>query len=218
MRMNSPFPKRIFVTVGTTSFDTLIRTIDSAEFLDLIIACGCKELVIQIGRGDYIPKYLTQLVCDKKGVKFEYFRFKPTLANEMSLADLIISHCGAGSVLEAVTLKKLLVVVINTSLQENHQEELAVAMASRRYCLQAMPSTTTSVSTAGDNESDRDLFVVLRVLAAKFELAAKNKVSCAVGSGSAVLPLLLSTVDLVEYPTADLDALPSAVDSLFRFA
>ena len=45
----------------------------------------------------------------------------------MKRADMIISHCGAGSVLEAISLRKFLIVVVNSTLQGNHQTELADA-------------------------------------------------------------------------------------------
>ena len=46
----------------------------------------------------------------------------------MSLADVIISHAGAGSVMEALRLKKKLIVVVNDLLMDNHQVELATAL------------------------------------------------------------------------------------------
>ena len=77
--------KRIFVTVGTTSFDELIKTIDSEEFLRAVRRAGYDSIVAQIGRGTYVPTTI------------DYYRFKPSLDDDFAAADLVISHAGAGS-------------------------------------------------------------------------------------------------------------------------
>jgi beta-1,4-N-acetylglucosaminyltransferase len=43
----------------------------------------------------------------------------------MKAAYMIISHAGSGSILEALSLDKKLLIVINSSLMDNHQSELA---------------------------------------------------------------------------------------------
>ena len=48
---------------------------------------------------------------------------------------LTISHAGSGSILEALRYQIPLIVVPNTSLLDNHQEELAVAMEQSGYLL-----------------------------------------------------------------------------------
>lgn len=58
-------------------------------------------------------------------MKVKYFRFKDSIAEDIKHADLIISHAGAGSCLEALSAKKPLLVVINEDLMNNHQLELA---------------------------------------------------------------------------------------------
>eukprot|EP00386_Alphamonas_edax_P015594 GDKI01047578.1.p1 GENE.GDKI01047578.1~~GDKI01047578.1.p1 ORF type:complete len:128 (-),score=34.79 GDKI01047578.1:358-741(-) len=65
------------------------------------------------------------------------YRFKPTLDEDVCGADLIISHAGAGSILEALRKQKRLLVVVNTSLMDNHQQELACAMEREGYVLSA---------------------------------------------------------------------------------
>jgi len=195
--------QRVFLTVGTTSFDYLIEAVDTEAFLKAMSACGCQELVLQIGRGTYLPnKYLSVEKCRQHGIRFECFRFKPTLADEMTVADLIISHCGAGSVLEAVTLRKLLVVVVNDTLQENHQAELADAMAARKHCLKALPV---------------DVVAILEELAGRLnggsERGTKEKEQGRGADPAAVLRAL----GLEPYPKANLDAFPAVVNSLFAF-
>eukprot|EP00975_Prorocentrum_lima_P019488 4104021-Prorocentrum_lima.AAC.1 len=51
----------------------------------------------------------------------------------MERAELIVSHAGAGSIVEALRLRKKLVVVVNTALMDNHQLELAEALADRDH-------------------------------------------------------------------------------------
>lgn len=47
--------KVVFVTVGTTSFDSLIKAIDSDEVREDLLKKGYTHLIIQMGRGLYVP-------------------------------------------------------------------------------------------------------------------------------------------------------------------
>jgi beta-1,4-N-acetylglucosaminyltransferase len=92
-----------------------------------------------------------------KLIEWEVYRFKSSLEADMKKADLIISHAGAGSIMEglehcrqrnahldanevkntyvnmsAFNWKKI-VVVINDQLMNNHQCELAYALEKRNY-------------------------------------------------------------------------------------
>lgn len=40
--------------------------------------------------------------CQTSDIKCDWYRFKPTLQEDMARADMIISHAGAGSVMEAL--------------------------------------------------------------------------------------------------------------------
>lgn len=42
--------RTVFVTVGTTKFDALIRAVDRQTFADALVAAGYTRLVMQIGR------------------------------------------------------------------------------------------------------------------------------------------------------------------------
>lgn len=130
----------VLVTVGTTEFDELVEVLEkeSDSFVQMLSAQGMVRLVLQVGRGTTEPVLLAA-ACDKHSVTFEWFRFKPTLHQYMESADLILSHSGAGSIIEALTLKKRIVVIVNDSLQDNHQTELATALESRKYCHATTP-------------------------------------------------------------------------------
>ncbi len=85
---------KVFITVGTTEFDKLIKAIDNEEFLSFLSSMNTKQLTIQIGRGIYHPIYLENTCYSKYNIEFSCFRFKDTLAIDMNEASLIISHAG----------------------------------------------------------------------------------------------------------------------------
>lgn len=62
--------------------------------------------------------------------------------DDFKSADLIISHAGAGTVLEVLRMQgKKLIICVNNSLQENHQCELADALSEKKYCLATTPES-----------------------------------------------------------------------------
>ena len=123
-----PVFNRVFVTVGTTKFEKLISSVDNFEFLDFLHnQYGTTSITFQIGSGSYEPSALHPKVT------LSFFRLKASLFCDISKADLVISHCGAGTVLDTLRCRKPLVVVVNNSLMNNHQEELAGAM--EKYCV-----------------------------------------------------------------------------------
>jgi beta-1,4-N-acetylglucosaminyltransferase len=118
----------VFVTVGTTQFNTLVSAVASKVALDWMVSCGFTSLTIQYGKGQ--PPSFDH---NDWPIEVRAYDFAPSLEEDMHRADLIISHAGAGTIMEALRLEKLLVVVINTSLMNNHQLELAGAMAERGH-------------------------------------------------------------------------------------
>ena len=127
-------PRRVFVTVGTTSFDALIAATTAPEFANALEKLGFDELRLQVGRGK---------APEAEGAT--WFRFAPTITDEMRAADVVISHAGAGSILEALELGKRLVVCVNDALMDNHQAELATALEARGH---VVVSTVDDVADA----------------------------------------------------------------------
>lgn len=113
--------RKVFVTVGTTSFDNLISTILTPVVLEALNLRGYNYLSLQIGKSSLKPD------CSPRyGIKhIEYFQLSSSIENYIQAADLVISHAGAGSILEALEAKKHLIVVTNQLLMDNHQLELA---------------------------------------------------------------------------------------------
>ena len=50
-------------------------------------------------------------------------------AQDIQMADLVISHAGAGTCMEVLEAGKPLVVIVNDNLMDNHQIELAERLA-----------------------------------------------------------------------------------------
>ena len=62
------------------------------------------------------------LHCELRRRLRRYFKFAPGLEEHLARARLVVSHAGAGSVFEALRLGKPLVVVVNDTLMDNHQQ------------------------------------------------------------------------------------------------
>lgn len=60
---NKDSKKIAFVTVGTTLFDALVRAVDTPEVKQELYAKGFTHLLIQIGRGSYIPDKVFTNFC-----------------------------------------------------------------------------------------------------------------------------------------------------------
>ncbi|KAJ8760390.1 hypothetical protein K2173_015057 [Erythroxylum novogranatense] len=130
--------RTVFVTVGTTLFDALVRAVDTWEVKKELFRKGYTHLLIQIGRGSYIP---TKSGTEDGSVSVEYFTFSSSIADHLRSASLVISHAGSGSIFETLRLGKPLIVVVNEDLMDNHQSELAEELAERRYLYCARPQT-----------------------------------------------------------------------------
>ncbi|XP_006580949.1 glycosyltransferase family protein isoform X2 [Glycine max] len=109
----------VFVTVGTTCFDALVRAVDSNNVKQALFAKGYTHLLIQMGRGSYLP---TKSEGDGS-LAVDYFTFSSSIADHLRSASLVISHAGSGSIFETLQLGKPLIVVVNEDLMDNHQSD-----------------------------------------------------------------------------------------------
>lgn len=53
--------KHVFVTVGTTKFDALVRAIDDAAVLKTLYRKGFTSLLAQIGHGEHVPTFIGEV-------------------------------------------------------------------------------------------------------------------------------------------------------------
>ncbi|XP_053979132.1 UDP-N-acetylglucosamine transferase subunit ALG13 homolog [Hylaeus anthracinus] len=121
--------KNVFVTVGTTKFDELIKTVLTTEILEALSLKAYNKLILQIGKTSLVPNCVPR--CGF--VAIEYFTLSSNILEYVKAADLVISHAGAGSILDALENKKNLIVVVNQSLMDNHQLELAEQLYMDKY-------------------------------------------------------------------------------------
>lgn len=134
----------VFVTVGTTKFDALVAALDTDACLSALVARGFTSLRMQIGHGEHLPR------ASFPGLELSFYRHDPQYKSDVARADLVISHAGAGSIMDGLALKKKLVVVVNTALMDNHQTELAEAMADQKFCLETSVLGLQSVLETGN--------------------------------------------------------------------
>uniref|UniRef100_A0A6B2GAP3 UDP-N-acetylglucosamine transferase subunit ALG13 n=1 Tax=Myxobolus squamalis TaxID=59785 RepID=A0A6B2GAP3_MYXSQ len=124
----------VFVTVGTTSFPELVTAVSSKSFCLALKKTGIKKINIQYGNGQ--PP--DSLYFDANNIEMSCFDFKNSLNKQFEECDVVISHAGAGSVLEGLKHDKKLLVVINEALMNNHQTELAHKLESEEYLLSCL--------------------------------------------------------------------------------
>ncbi|KAJ4830822.1 hypothetical protein Tsubulata_044492 [Turnera subulata] len=130
--------KMVFVTVGTTLFDALVRAVDTNEVKQELFRRGYTHLLIQMGKGSYTP---TKSEGEDGSLAVDYFTFSSSIADHLRSASLVISHAGSGSIFETLRLGKPLIVVVNEDLMDNHQSELAEELAERKHLYCAHPQT-----------------------------------------------------------------------------
>ncbi|KAL9537472.1 hypothetical protein MBANPS3_011745 [Mucor bainieri] len=125
----------LFITVGSLGFDDLIHQTTSSDFLNSLPEAGIKKVVYQFGSSEHIFASNLQSY-NGKVLDLHGYKYKASTTEDMEQADIIISHAGAGTVLQALRLKnKKLIMVVNQALMDNHQYELAQAMHSSKYAI-----------------------------------------------------------------------------------
>jgi len=107
----------IFVTVGTTDFDGLVKAMDKlSTSLD-------EPVTIQIGTGRYLPKWT------------RYFRFTDSLEPYLRGAGLVVAHGGLATCTEVLVQGKPLVAVANPDRYDDHQQDLLARLEAEGFLL-----------------------------------------------------------------------------------
>ncbi|EOA91701.1 N-acetylglucosaminyldiphosphodolichol N-acetylglucosaminyltransferase catalytic subunit alg13 [Exserohilum turcicum] len=140
--------KLCFVTTGATApFTALIESVLSPPSLDALRQRGFTHLLVQYGSAKDIYTKCASDACahlqqaqSQRELIIDGIDFNPEgLQAQFQLVQrskgLVISHAGSGSILEALRYQIPLVVVPNTGLLDNHQEELADAMERNNYLI-----------------------------------------------------------------------------------
>ncbi len=130
------------MTVGTSlPHDELIMKIDSLVKVGKIKA----DVVAQIGEGKYIPKNI------------EYVRFAPSLEEYYLKAEIIVSNCGAGTIMENVTKGRKLIVIQNPDITGGHEWELVTKMKEGDHLIwcKELDELESSIHTASSMQFKR---------------------------------------------------------------
>lgn len=122
--------KQILITVGTTKFENLIKAIDSEKFYEMLINNGFTKIIFQKGYGEYIPKNYKNY---ENKIKIQISEILNNFENIIKSSELIISHGGAGIILESLKNKRKVIVCVNDKLMDNHQIELATSLHENGY-------------------------------------------------------------------------------------
>ncbi|KAI7529028.1 hypothetical protein KC331_g15433 [Hortaea werneckii] len=148
---SSSSPKTCFVTIGATaSFAALIRSALSSDTLSALSRHGYTDLVVQYGQdGKELFDGAMQQVktaATSSHVNITGFDLdKAGLGKYMRQAKgggsrgagghegVVVSHAGSGTILDALRIAVPIIVVPNPDLLDNHQVELAEALAEQDY-------------------------------------------------------------------------------------
>lgn len=138
------------VTVGTTKFDELIIhfNAEASSISRLLLRKGFSTLRFQFGRGSVEPD--TE-AYNTYGLQCTAFRFSDTFHDDILRSHLVISHAGAGTILESLRCPppkssaghnaRRVHVCINGTLMENHQAEIADILYEKGILSRGFPGT-----------------------------------------------------------------------------
>jgi uncharacterized membrane protein len=100
------------------------------------------------GRGDHEPAFAAHKLL---GLECRCYRFtdSQTLQADMAAASLVISHAGAGSILESLALKKPLVVAVSAGFLFAVQRSVAAGPVCGRIRTSKAAAVAVAIALAG---------------------------------------------------------------------
>lgn len=158
--------RTVFVTCGATvPFPQLVRILLSKKLLERVSDGGFSRIVVQYGKGYDLEfqERLEALGCTSgkfsvtagelgasntalssgiyapSGIEIVGIEFSTKVQDVVSVADLVISHAGTGSILDALRLRKPLIVCVNDELMDNHQQQIANKFQEKGYVWACKP-------------------------------------------------------------------------------
>lgn len=105
---------KIFVTVGTTGFDSLLQKLDAIKRDDWNIIAQTADTSLKLNN-------------------LQHFSFCESLSEYSQDADLVICHAGAGSVFHFLENRVPILVVPNLERKDPHQLDLAMYLEREGY-------------------------------------------------------------------------------------
>ncbi|CAA0124440.1 UDP-N-acetylglucosamine--N-acetylmuramyl-(pentapeptide) pyrophosphoryl-undecaprenol N-acetylglucosamine transferase [BD1-7 clade bacterium] len=111
---------KVFLTVGTTRFDSLVRSVDA----ELNRASGI-NMIFQTADTKYVP------------LNGESFDFAVDIEQYYHNADLVVTHAGAGSIYKLLEMNKKIIVVPNLERIDSHQKDIAEFLEENNYAMVA---------------------------------------------------------------------------------
>lgn len=110
---------KILVTVGTGSFDSLVSWFINSKIIDK------HSIDIQYGSGKEISS---------NNLNLSFFRFDVNITDRYKDYDLIVCHCGAGTVFNLLESERSFITIPNTERLDKHQLELSNYLKRNNYC------------------------------------------------------------------------------------
>lgn len=129
--------KLVVTTGATVTFRRLLARVLDPQFLRELELAGFTDIVVQYGAEtrngvDVSAQYV--LTLGEMPPLVTLVGLTNDVPALLKGADVVVTHAGTGSILDAVRLGYSVVVVPNPELMDNHQQEIATAFAGLGVC------------------------------------------------------------------------------------